>query len=231
MSPGLAAGAPTSPVELNGDRAAAAPDGGDDSEVELKAERDAPVGGQAVLEGVMMRGVSNWAVAVRKPTAEQLSEGGRLAGRGGEGEIEVSDLSAEDGACAPPRPASADHAGGGRAGRVVDGRLPCARGLGERADWPPPSEEQETAEEIPRGLWAGTVVVAVVFAIVLFFLIPVGLTSLVKDQLGSSVLFWVVEGLVRTAIFLGYLLLLSRVRGPAPRVRVPRRRAQDDLLL
>src|SRR3712207_3325185 len=32
----------------------------------LMAQRDAPVGGQAVLEGVMMRGVSTWAVAVRK---------------------------------------------------------------------------------------------------------------------------------------------------------------------
>ena len=36
----------------------------------LTASRDAPVGGQAVLEGVMMRGVSTWAVAVRKPPAE-----------------------------------------------------------------------------------------------------------------------------------------------------------------
>src|SRR3954468_17264456 len=34
------------------------------------ASRDAPVGGQAVLEGVMMRGVSTWAVAVRKPDDE-----------------------------------------------------------------------------------------------------------------------------------------------------------------
>ena len=34
------------------------------------AQRDAPVGGQAVLEGVMMRGVSTWAVAVRKPDGE-----------------------------------------------------------------------------------------------------------------------------------------------------------------
>src|SRR4051812_5286474 len=33
---------------------------------ELVAQRDAPVGGQAVLEGVMMRGVSTWAVALRK---------------------------------------------------------------------------------------------------------------------------------------------------------------------
>jgi hypothetical protein len=34
---------------------------------ELRAKRDAPLGGQAVLEGVMMRGVRHWAVAVRKP--------------------------------------------------------------------------------------------------------------------------------------------------------------------
>ncbi len=31
---------------------------------------DAPVGGQAVLEGVMMRGVSTWSVAVRTPEGE-----------------------------------------------------------------------------------------------------------------------------------------------------------------
>ena len=42
----------------------------------LEAQRDAPVGGQAVLEGVMMRGVSTWAVAVRKPLPEQLGEDG-----------------------------------------------------------------------------------------------------------------------------------------------------------
>src|SRR5215218_4099647 len=29
-----------------------------------------PIGGQAVLEGVMMRGPANWAVAVRKPDGE-----------------------------------------------------------------------------------------------------------------------------------------------------------------
>jgi uncharacterized protein YqhQ len=35
-----------------------------------EAIKDAPIGGQAVLEGVMMRGISTWAVAVRKPSAE-----------------------------------------------------------------------------------------------------------------------------------------------------------------
>src|SRR5207302_7299223 len=73
-------------------------------------------------------------------------------------------------------------------------------------------QEQEQEQEISRAAWAGTVVIALVLAIGLFFLIPVGLTSLIKDQLGSSVLFWLIEGIVRTSIFLGYLVLLSRVR-------------------
>ena len=44
--------------------------GGDGRAEPLTATRDAPVGGQAVLEGVMMRGVKTWAVAVRKPAPE-----------------------------------------------------------------------------------------------------------------------------------------------------------------
>ena len=46
---------------------------------QLTAQRDAPLGGQAVLEGVMMRGVRHWAVAVRKPlpaTGEAQAENG-----------------------------------------------------------------------------------------------------------------------------------------------------------
>ncbi len=177
---------------------------------QLNAQRDAPVGGQAVLEGVMMRGVSNWAVAVRKPTAEQLSDGELSPEEAAKGEIEVSTF--------PLDSAMRRH-------RVL--RLPIIRGvvalggsmaIGFRAlevsanAQMPVEDEQEEAEDIPRGVWAGTVVVALVLAIVLFFLIPVGLTSLIKHQLGSSVLFWVVEGVVRTSIFLGYMLLLSRIR-------------------
>jgi uncharacterized protein YqhQ len=174
---------------------------------ELTAQRDAPVGGQAVLEGVMMRGVSNWAVAVRKPTVEQLQEGERSPEEPALGEIAVSTF--------PLTSVMKRH-------RLL--RLPIVRGvvaLGEsmvigfralevsaNAQLPPDEGEQE----IPRGVWAGTVVVALALAIVLFFLIPVGLTSLIKGQLGSSFLFWLIEGLVRTSIFLGYLLLLSRLR-------------------
>jgi uncharacterized protein YqhQ len=60
-------------------------------------------------------------------------------------------------------------------------------------------------------MWAGTIVAALALAIGLFFVVPVGLTSLFKDKLGSAFLFWLVEGVLRTSIFLGYLWLLSRL--------------------
>jgi uncharacterized protein YqhQ len=191
-----------------------------DADGQLNARRDAPVGGQAVLEGVMMRGVSNWAVAVRKPSAEQLAEGERSPEEAALGEIEVSSF--------PLESALKRH-------RLL--RLPIVRGvvalggslvIGFRAlevsanaqlppepvdDSLPEGETKESEpDEIPKAVWVGTVLVALVFSIVLFFLIPVGLTSLIKGQLGSSFLFWLIEGVLRTSIFLGYMLLLSRLR-------------------
>jgi len=161
----------------------------------LTASRDAPVGGQAVLEGVMMRGVGTWAVAVRKPPAEDRALG----------DISVQTFPIDS---------------WNRRRRIY--RWPVIRGvvalveslaigiraLGISANAQLPGEEQE----ISSGAWIGTVAIAAVFAIGLFFVVPVGVTSLVKHQLGSSVAFWAVEGVLRTAIFLGYLLLLSRVR-------------------
>jgi uncharacterized protein YqhQ len=155
----------------------------------LSAQRDAPVGGQAVLEGVMMRGVSTWAVAVRKES----------------GEIDVQSF--------PLVSWTKRH-------RVL--RWPIIRGvvalveslkigfaalnLSANAQLP------EDEEPISGGMWVATMVVALAFAVGLFFVVPVGLTSLFKDHLGSAFLFWLVEGVLRTAIFLGYIALLSRLR-------------------
>ena len=172
----------------------------------LMAERDAPLGGQAVLEGVMMRGISTWAVAVRKPTAEQLAEEKRDASRGAEGEIDVQSF--------PLVSWTKRH-------RFL--RLPVIRGvvalveslnigfkaLGISASAQIPEEE---GGEIGRGTWVGTIVVAMAFMIGLFFLLPAGLTNLVRDELPNSVVFVIVEKLVRISIFLLYLWLISRMR-------------------
>jgi uncharacterized protein YqhQ len=168
----------------------------------LTATRDAPIGGQAVLEGVMMRGVRNWAVAVRKPTAEQLERAQRDTPAG---EIDVQTFTLSS-----PL----------RRHRIL--RAPLLRGvvalgeslaIGVRAlGISANAQLGHDEEEIPGSVWIGTVLAAVAFAIGLFFLAPVGLTSLIKDELGSSALFWLIEGIVRTTIFLAYLLLLSRLR-------------------
>jgi uncharacterized protein YqhQ len=181
------------------------------TQARLTAARDAPLGGQAVLEGVMMRGISTWSVAVRKPAIEPATLG----------EIEVSRFFID--------------AHSTRTGWRRLYRLPVIRGvvalvgslaigmkaLGISANAQIPVEEVDDDEEledgeegdaISGGVWFGTVLVSLAFAIGLFFVAPVGLTSLIRGQLGSSWVFWIVEGLIRTAIFLGYLTLLSRIR-------------------
>ena len=156
------------------------------------ASRDAPIGGQAVLEGVMMRGVSTWAVAVRKP----------------DGEI---DLTSE-----PLVSWAKRH-------RIL--RLPVIRGvvaLGESlkigfralalsANAQLEEDEHGRKEEIGGWMWGVTIALSIALAIGLFFVVPVGATSLIKDQLGSAVLFWLVEGILRTAIFIAYIVAISRL--------------------
>jgi len=151
---------------------------------------DAPIGGQAVLEGVMMRGVSTWSVACRKP----------------EGEIQVT---------------SEPIVSWAKRSRIL--RLPVIRGvvaLGESlkigfkalaisANAQLADGEEE--EEIGGFTWGLTIFFSLVLAIGLFFVIPVGATSLIKDQLGSPLLFWLVEGVLRTAIFIGYLAVISKL--------------------
>jgi uncharacterized protein YqhQ len=171
------------------------------------ATRDAPVGGQAVLEGVMMRGVGTWAVAVRKPAPDQLDEQGERidAADPPRGEILVEQF--------PIDSVMKRH-------KVL--RLPIIRGvvalggslaigfkaLGIAANAQVPEEE----EEISGWLWTLTIIFSLALSVGLFFVVPVTLTNLVKHQLGSAVLFWIVEGILRTAIFLGYLVLISRMR-------------------
>jgi uncharacterized protein YqhQ len=160
-----------------------------------EARKDAPIGGQAVLEGVMMRGVSTWAVAVRKPTEDDAEPG----------EIEITSE--------PLVSFSKKH-------RLA--RLPVVRGvvalveslrigfkaLGISAN----AQVPEGEGEIGGGTWAGTIVFSLALAIGLFFLLPAGLTNIFRDEIPNSVVFVVIEKIIRISIFLGYLWLISRMK-------------------
>ena len=166
----------------------------------LVARKDAPIGGQAVLEGVMMRGVSTWAVAVRKPVADGVTQE-----EDSTGEIAIESF--------PLVSAMKRH-------RVL--RLPVIRGvvalgeslgigfkaLGISAN----AQMPEGEEEISGKAWVGTVVLAIALAVGLFFLLPAFITSFSGAGGDNGVVFVVVEKLVRIAIFLGYLWLISRMR-------------------
>jgi uncharacterized protein YqhQ len=158
----------------------------------LVAKRDAPVGGQAVLEGVMMRGISVWAVAVRTP----------------EGQIEVESESI--------KPWAQRH----RLWRVpiIRGVVALAesmkigfKALAISANAQLEEDEEGEKEEIGGFVWGLTIFLSLLLAVGLFFVVPVGLTSLIKDQLGSALLFWLVEGILRTAIFIAYIAAISKM--------------------
>ena len=163
----------------------------------LQAVKDAPVGGQAVLEGVMMRGVSTWAVAVRKPAPGQEE-------RIPTGEIAVTSY--------PLVSVLKRH-------KLL--RLPIVRGvvaLGESLkigfkalEISANAQMGDEEQELGKGTWAGTVMFAVLFAVGLFFLLP-GFIAKVVDNNNNGVGFVVVEKLIRISIFLGYLWLIARMK-------------------
>lgn len=142
-------------------------------------------GGQAVIEGVMIRGRTSVATAIRRP--------------GGEITVDSS-----------PVPA------------ITTGwmrRTPLIRGvvilieamvLGIRSlilSANVAMEEEE--EEIPtKAVW-GMIAAAVVLVVLLFFIAPLFLTKLVNAYMPNSLVFHIVEGVIRLAIFIGYLKLIS----------------------
>ncbi len=184
VAPGASPGAPTEP----------------------QARGDAPIGGQAVLEGVMMRGVSTWAVAVRAPAPEQIAEGRELEPEEAAlGEIEVQ---------------SEPLVSWTRRHRAL--RLPVIRGvvalveslkIGFRAlAISANAQLSEDQGEIGGKTWAGTVAASLIFGIALFFLLPAGITSLFGDALPNSLVFVIVEKVIRIGVFLLYIWLISRMR-------------------
>jgi uncharacterized protein YqhQ len=156
---------------------------------QLRATRDAPVGGQAVIEGVMMRGVSTWAVAVRKP----------------DGEIDVSSyplvswlkrhrtfrLPLVRGVVA-----------------LVESLKIGLKALGISTN----AQLEEGEEEVSSGAWAGTVAFSLALAVGIFFLLPVGITNLFKHRIPNSIEFVLIEKAIRITIFVGYLWGISRIK-------------------
>jgi uncharacterized protein YqhQ len=155
----------------------------------LVAQKDAPIGGQAVLEGVMMRGVSTWAVAVRRPDDEIDVQSFPL----------VSVLKKHRFLRLP----------------VVRGSVALFESLGigfKALGIAANAQLAEDEEEISSKAWTGTIIFALALSIGLFFLLPAAITNLSGAGSDNGIVFVVVEKIIRIGIFLGYLWLISRMR-------------------
>jgi uncharacterized protein YqhQ len=150
----------------------------------------ATIGGQAVLEGVMMRSPTSWAVAVRKPNGE-IAEVVR----------EIASPMARHRLLRLP---------------VVRGVVALGeslaigfRALAISANYAAQEEDEdgEVTTEITRGQILFSFAIAIGFALMLFKVGPALLTSwLPIDDTGWFV---VIEGLIRVTVFLLYLALIS----------------------
>lgn len=150
------------------------------------------IGGQAVIEGVLMRAPRSMAIAVRRPDGEIVVKRNR-----------VTPLSE----------------------RFPLVKLPLVRGavalfsslvIGIKALNFSANEalaEGEKKEEISSLAMGGTMAVALLFGILLFFILPLYLTKLLVPVIGdSNLVFNLVDGVIRVMVFLLYIYSISRMR-------------------
>lgn len=71
------------------------------------------------------------------------------------------------------------------------------------------NEKQETSDEL---LMIGTVIVSLIIAVALFMLLPAFLAGLMEHVTKSRVLISIVEGAIRLLIFLAYVILISMMK-------------------
>ena len=138
-------------------------------------------GGQAVIEGVMMRGARTWAIAVRRPSGEIYLE--RHA---------VSDF--------PQRhPIFTKPMLRGMFG-LVD-----AMSIGTKALTISANQSVDESEQLSGKAMGGSLLFALLLFVGVFIVLPNAGLAFIAGRIGSGLLYHVIEGVVRMGIFLLYL--------------------------
>ena len=153
-------------------------------------------GGQAVLEGVMIRGQTHMAVAVRRP----------------------------NGAIATHlRPLSTLYTGALRRLPLVRGVITLVEtlSLGMRAlsysssvsleDPEADPDSDVESEELSKGALVSMLLVSFSFAILLFFLLPLFASRPLEGVFGNDILSNVAEGAIRLVVFVAYIWVIGRM--------------------
>jgi uncharacterized protein YqhQ len=152
----------------------------------------ASIGGQAVLEGVMMRGPSNWTLAVRKPNGEIAEHQAQI--RSPMARHRVFRLPVIRGVIA-----------------LGESLAIGFRALAISANYAAQEGTEEDAEEVQTELSRASLffafAIAIGFALMLFKVTPALITSWLPIE--TTGWFVIVEGLIRVSFFIGYISLIS----------------------
>jgi uncharacterized protein YqhQ len=147
------------------------------------------IGGQAVIEGVMMRGPRKTAIAVRKPNGEIFLH-----------QEPVQSLANRHKFLKFP---------------LLRGILALVESiaLGIKAlSLSASLSGQEEGEELTKRDLIIAVVSAIFFAIGLFFILPTITANLVKGFISSTIFLNLMEGIVRITIFILYIVVISKMK-------------------
>ena len=153
----------------------------------------ANVGGQAVLEGVMMRGASNWAVAVRKPD-------GDIA------EVHQPIKSPMARHWVFRLPVIRGVVALGESLSIGFRALAISASYAAAVEGKEGEESEEVSTELTRSQLIVAFAIAIGFAVLLFKVSPALITDWIGIQAGWFV---IVEGAIRVTIFVLYLFLIS----------------------
>lgn len=160
------------------------------------------IGGQAVLEGIMMKHGAEYAVAVRKPDGEIFVK-----------KEEYHSIVKWKKLTEIPFVRGVFN--------FIDSMVLGIRTLTYSASFY--EEEEEEAKKLTEAealkkekqekwLMGGTVAFSVVAAVAIFMVLPYLLTDFLKSKVSSYTVRTVIEGFVRIGIFIGYVLLISRMK-------------------
>jgi uncharacterized protein YqhQ len=162
----------------------------------LESGEETLVGGQAVLEGVMMRAPHSYCVAVRKPSGEIVTE-----------DLPVARMSEKYPWLKYPMLRGL-------------GTLGQAMSLGVKAlKFSANAALDDGSTEKPTEVSNWMMTVQVLFSVIFFFLayklLPLKLTEYLSNwnpSLKGQLAFNAVDGIIRLVLFVGFLLLLSRAK-------------------
>ena len=142
-------------------------------------------GGQAVVEGVMMRGAAHWAVAVRKPAGDLYVES-----------HDIDSIAASHPILGKPGPR----------GIIVLGQ---SLAIGTRALLIAANQAVEEEEQLSSRQVTVSLIIAATLFIGIFILGPTTLFAWIEGRTGGGVGILVLEGVFRVALFVAYLWLIG----------------------